>query len=35
MFAKQAPKLIEELFGIKGTGEFNINPLTKLKQSLA
>ena len=32
MFAKQAPKLIEELFGIKGTGEFNINPLTKLKQ---
>lgn len=26
MFAKRVPELIEKIFGIKGTGEFNLNP---------
>lgn len=26
MFAKQVPKLIESIFGIKGSGDFNLNP---------
>ncbi len=26
MFAKQVPKIIENIFGIKGSGEFNLNP---------
>lgn len=26
MFAKQLPKIIENIFGLKGTGEFNLNP---------
>lgn len=30
MFAKQIPKLIEEIFGIKSTG-FTLNPLKKIK----
>ena len=27
MFAKQVPKIIESIFGIKGSGEFSLNPL--------
>ena len=27
MFAKQVPKIIESIFGIKGTGDLNLNPL--------
>ena len=26
MFAKQVPKMIESIFGMKGTGEFSLNP---------
>lgn len=33
MFANQAPKLIMEIFNIKGSGDFTLNPLKKIGQS--
>ncbi len=32
IFAKQLPKLLEDVMGIKGTGDFTLNPLKKLDQ---
>lgn len=33
IFANQVPKLLENMFGIKFTGEFTVNPLKKIKES--
>lgn len=33
IFANQAPKLIENIFGINFTGEFTVNPLKQIKES--
>ena len=33
IFANQAPKLIESIFGIKFTGELSVNPLKRLKDA--
>ncbi len=33
MFAKQVPKMIEALFGWKGSGELNLNPLKSIKET--
>lgn len=34
MFAKQLPKILEETLGIKGTGDFTLNPLKKLEDGM-
>ena len=31
MFAKQLPKILEDTLGIKGTGDFSLNPIKKLE----
>ncbi len=33
MFANQVPKLLEDMLGLKGTGEFSLNPLKKINSS--
>lgn len=33
MFANQAPKMLSDIFGIKSSGEFTMNPMKKLGQS--
>lgn len=33
MFAKQVPKMIETLFGWKGSGELNLNPIKSIKDN--
>ena len=34
MFAKQLPKILEDTLGIKGTGDFTLNPLKKLEDGM-
>lgn len=34
MFAKQVPKIIESIFGIKGSGEFSLNPFKSVSNFL-
>ena len=34
MFAKQLPKILEETLGIKGTGDFTLNPLKKMEDGM-
>lgn len=34
MFAKQLPKILEETLGIKGTGDFTLNPIKKLEDGM-
>jgi len=34
MFAKQLPKILEDALGIKGTGDFTINPVKKLEDGM-
>lgn len=34
MFAKQLPKILEETLGIKGTGDFTLNPMKKLEDGM-
>lgn len=33
MFAKQLPKILEDALGIKGTGDFKLNPLKNLEEN--
>ncbi len=33
-FAKQLPKMLEDTFGIKGTGDFSLNPLKRMDDML-
>ena len=35
MFAKQVPKMIESIFGIKGSGEFSLNPFKTIGNVLS
>lgn len=35
MFAKQVPKMIESIFGLKGTGELSLNPFKSIGNILA
>ena len=34
MFAKQLPKILEDTLGIKGTGDFTLNPLKKMEKDM-